>query len=178
MSLAVAIQMDHVSSINIDADSSFRIALEAQARGHELFFYTPDNLSFRSGRIVARGHPIELRRVKGDHVSYGPEAEIDVPGPDDDPGHLPEPAAYVRDEQEKRLRKAEDQLQDAQTKRDRAQARVEALSIIADEIRAQLAELDKAGKKDAKSRPDDAEAPTESRPRAAAKPQTNAAISP
>jgi hypothetical protein len=43
----------------------------------------------------------------------------------------------------KRLRKAEDQLQDAQTKRDRAQARVEALSIIADEIRAQLAELEK-----------------------------------
>jgi chromosome segregation ATPase len=44
----------------------------------------------------------------------------------------------------KRLRKAEDQLQDAQTRRDRAQARVEALSIIADEIRAQLAEAEKA----------------------------------
>lgn len=44
----------------------------------------------------------------------------------------------------KRLRKAEDQLQDAQAKRDRAQARVEALSIIADEIRAQLAEADQA----------------------------------
>jgi hypothetical protein len=46
----------------------------------------------------------------------------------------------------KRLRKAEDQLQDAQAKRDRAQARFEALSIIADEIRAQLAELEKAEK--------------------------------
>jgi hypothetical protein len=44
----------------------------------------------------------------------------------------------------KRLRKAEDQLADAQQKRDRAQARVEALNIIADEIRAQLAEADKA----------------------------------
>ena len=44
----------------------------------------------------------------------------------------------------KRLRKAEDQLADAQLKRDRAQARVEALSIIADEIRAQLAEADTA----------------------------------
>ena len=44
----------------------------------------------------------------------------------------------------KRLRKAEDQLADAVTKRDRAQARVEALSIIADEVRAQLADADKA----------------------------------
>ncbi len=44
----------------------------------------------------------------------------------------------------KRLRKAEDQLADAVLKRDRAQARVEALSIIADETRAQLAEADKA----------------------------------
>ena len=49
----------------------------------------------------------------------------------------------------KRLRKAEDQLADAQQKRDRAQARVEALSIIADEIRAQLAEADKAAEADA-----------------------------
>jgi len=44
----------------------------------------------------------------------------------------------------KRLRKADDQLADAVSKRDRAQARVEALSIIADEIRAQLADADKA----------------------------------
>src|SRR6185503_15435991 len=44
----------------------------------------------------------------------------------------------------KRLRKAEDQLADAQAKRDGAQARLEALSIIADEIRAQLAALEKA----------------------------------
>lgn len=44
----------------------------------------------------------------------------------------------------KRLRKAEDQLADASDKRERAQARVEALSIIADELRAQLAEAERA----------------------------------
>ncbi len=44
----------------------------------------------------------------------------------------------------KRLHKSEDQLLDASAKRDRAQARVEALSIIADELRAQLAEAEKA----------------------------------
>ncbi|MGB3279897.1 MAG: glutathione synthase, partial [Pseudorhodobacter sp.] len=30
------------------------------------------------GRVVARGFPIELRREKGNHVSYGPETEVDL----------------------------------------------------------------------------------------------------
>jgi glutathione synthase len=78
MGLKVAFQMDPIGAVNIDADSSFRIALEAQDRGHELFFYTPDRLSFQSGRVMARGWPIEVRRVKGDHVTYGEEREVDL----------------------------------------------------------------------------------------------------
>ena len=54
----------------------------------------------------------------------------------------------------KRLRKAEDQLADAVLKRDRAQARVEALNIIADEIRAQLSEADKSAELEAGVRRD------------------------
>ena len=50
-----------------------RIALEAQARGHELFFYTPDKLAFDEGRVIARGWPIDLRRELGNHVTYGEE---------------------------------------------------------------------------------------------------------
>ena len=38
MSLKVAFQMDPIGPINIEADSTFRIALEAQSRGHELFY--------------------------------------------------------------------------------------------------------------------------------------------
>lgn len=78
MSLKVALQMDPIGSVNIDADSTFRIAIEAQARGHSLFFYTPDKLAYREGRVVARGFPIELRREKGNHVSYGAEVEVDL----------------------------------------------------------------------------------------------------
>ena len=59
MGLKVAFQMDPIGAVNIDADSSFRIAIEAQARGHALFYYPPERLSFRSGRIVARGWPME-----------------------------------------------------------------------------------------------------------------------
>jgi glutathione synthase len=78
MPLKVALQMDPIGSVNIDADSTFRIALEAQARGHALFFYTPDRLAFREGRVVARGWPVTLQRVRGDHVAYGAEAEVDL----------------------------------------------------------------------------------------------------
>ena len=78
MGLKVALQMDPIGAVNIDADSTFRIALEAQARGHTLFFYTPDRLAFDEGRVTARGWPIDLRREKGNHVTFGPEAEVDL----------------------------------------------------------------------------------------------------
>lgn len=78
MALKVALQMDPIGGVNINADSTFRIALEAQARGHSLFFYTPDKLAFIEGRVMARGFPITLRRELGNHVSYGAEAEVDL----------------------------------------------------------------------------------------------------
>ncbi len=78
MALKVALQMDPIGAVNIDADSTYRIALEAQARGHSLFFYTPDRLAFQEGRVTARGWPVELRREKGNHVSYGAETEVDL----------------------------------------------------------------------------------------------------
>ncbi len=78
MVLNVAFQMDPIGSVNIDADSTFRIALEAQARGHRLFYYAPDRLFFREGRVMARGRPIEVRRKQGDHVTFGEEAEVDL----------------------------------------------------------------------------------------------------
>jgi glutathione synthase len=76
MTLNVAIQMDPIERINIAADSTFRIMEEAQARGHRLFYYTPDRLALDEGRVVARGWPVEVRRVQGDHFTLGPEQEI------------------------------------------------------------------------------------------------------
>ncbi len=78
MPLKIAIQMDPIGPINIDADSTFRLAEEAQARGHSLFYYTPDKLAWQEGRVTARGWPLTVRRVKGDHFSLGPEAEVDL----------------------------------------------------------------------------------------------------
>ncbi len=78
MSLSVAIQMDPIHTIDINGDSTFALALEAQARGHELFYYEPKNLSYRDGRVFARGHHISVRHEKGDHVSLKPEATVEL----------------------------------------------------------------------------------------------------
>jgi len=78
MSLKVAIQMDPIGAININADSSFRIAEEAQARGHELFYYTPDKLAYQQGRVTAKGWPLTVRREIGNHFSLGEYQEIDL----------------------------------------------------------------------------------------------------
>ncbi|SMF08747.1 glutathione synthase [Tistlia consotensis] len=78
MSLAVAIQMDPIEAIDIDADSTFALALEATRRGHGLYHYLPRELAFRDGRLYAHARPLEVRRVKGDHYSFGTPEVLDL----------------------------------------------------------------------------------------------------
>ena len=78
MALRIAFQMDPIDQVNIDADSTFRLAEEAQARGHEVWYYTPDRLAWDNGRVQARGRRITLRRVQGDHVTFGEEELLDL----------------------------------------------------------------------------------------------------
>jgi glutathione synthase len=78
MSLAVAIQMDPLETVDIDGDSSFALALEAQRRGHGLYHYLPRQLSYRQGRIVATARPFQVRREPGNHVAFGAPETIDL----------------------------------------------------------------------------------------------------
>ena len=61
MSLAVAIQMDPIERIDIDTDSTFVLALEAQRRGHGLYHYLPTDLSYDHGRVKALARPLRVR---------------------------------------------------------------------------------------------------------------------
>jgi glutathione synthase len=74
----IAIQMDPIGPIDIGADSTFRLAEEAQARGHELFYYLPDHLAYQEGRITAKGRPLKVQRVRGDHAILGEWQEVDL----------------------------------------------------------------------------------------------------
>src|ERR1700741_4119345 len=78
MSLKFAIKMDPIESVNINADSTFVLALEAQRRGHSLFHYLPRKLSFREGRVIARARALQVRREAGNHFTLGPEEDLDL----------------------------------------------------------------------------------------------------
>ncbi|MGB1176067.1 MAG: glutathione synthase [Candidatus Puniceispirillaceae bacterium] len=71
MPLSIALQMDPIGSIDISGDTSFALALEAQARGHSLWYYTPDSLSLNEGRVEAVGQKLTLRDEAGDHFTAG-----------------------------------------------------------------------------------------------------------
>ncbi|HET9509775.1 MAG TPA: glutathione synthase [Sphingomonas sp.] len=76
--LTVAVQMDPLESINIAGDSSFALMLSAQARGHRLFHYAAEDLSYSAGRVWARAHPVTVQRVDGDHFRFGDPVDLDL----------------------------------------------------------------------------------------------------
>ena len=78
MSLGVAVQMDPMESINIAGDSTFAIMLGAQARGHRLWHYGPEALSYRDARVWAAARPVTVQRVKGDHARLGEPEMLDL----------------------------------------------------------------------------------------------------
>jgi len=81
--LKVAVQMDHVQTINPRGDSTFAMMLEAQARGHELLHYTPDTLALRDNVVSALAQPIIVTDApKGEHFSLGEESRVDLSSQD------------------------------------------------------------------------------------------------
>lgn len=71
MSFMVGVQMDPISDIDITGDTSFALALEAQARGHRLFVYHVDDMSYEKGDVWARLTEVTLTDRIGSHVSFG-----------------------------------------------------------------------------------------------------------
>ena len=76
--LSVAVQMDPIEAINITGDSTFALMLEAQARGHALFYYTPHTLSMRDSIVSAVVRSVVVRDVKGDHCTLGEPERRDL----------------------------------------------------------------------------------------------------
>ncbi len=73
MTLRVACQMDPIERIDIRGDSTFAILLEAERRGHEIFYYTPPNLALEGDRLLARGHTLNVADNLGAHFKLSGE---------------------------------------------------------------------------------------------------------
>jgi len=78
MPLTIAVQMDPLESIAIAGDSTFALMLEAQARGHRLFHYPADQLTYEDGRVRALARRVEVQRIEGDHFTASPSAALDL----------------------------------------------------------------------------------------------------
>jgi len=78
MSLKIAVQMDPIENFHIGGDSTFALMLEAQNRGHELFYYVPQELSLNVSQLTATGYDVTVRDVEGDHFEKGEKRTVDL----------------------------------------------------------------------------------------------------
>jgi glutathione synthase len=78
MSLKIAVQMDPIQRINIKGDSTFALLLEAQKRGHKLFYYTPDRLALLNGRVFATLETLSVRDQAGDHFTLDAPQRVEL----------------------------------------------------------------------------------------------------
>jgi len=78
MSLKVAIQMDPVERINPAADSTFVLALEAEARGYRLYHYLPRDLNLAQGKLTANARPLKVSRAGGTPLALGTAEVLDL----------------------------------------------------------------------------------------------------
>jgi glutathione synthase len=82
MALVVAVQMDPIEKINFAGDSTFALMLEAEKRGHTLYHYTPDRLSWGARGITAQATKITVRDRPGDYYTLEKPAILELAGAD------------------------------------------------------------------------------------------------
>jgi len=78
MSLRVAVQMDPLDTVNIAGDSTFALMLGAQARGHKLYHYLAQDLTYQDGRLYAGVHDVSVQAVADNHFSLGSFSILDL----------------------------------------------------------------------------------------------------
>jgi glutathione synthase len=77
--MKIAIQMDPIEAVNVHADTSFDLALEAFNRGQEIWVYPPEALALRDGAVSARARKvIALKREQGAHAALAPAEILDL----------------------------------------------------------------------------------------------------
>ena len=77
MSLNVAFQMDHIETLSISGDTTFALCLEAQKRGHKIFHYTPDKLTYKNGKTTSLIEPLQVMDDEDNHFTLGKPFETD-----------------------------------------------------------------------------------------------------
>ena len=78
MTLRIAFQMDPIENINIDEDTTFRIAEEAQKRNYKIFYFLPEDLTFFENDLLCEGYELSIERKLGQHFSLGSKIQLNL----------------------------------------------------------------------------------------------------
>jgi len=78
--LRIAVQMDPIDTMIVTRDTSLAFMLEAQARGHEIWWMTPHNVYFDAGRLMAAAHRVRVAKVQGAHYETLASEAVDLAG--------------------------------------------------------------------------------------------------
>lgn len=73
-SLRIAVQMDPIEKMIVNHDTSLALMVEAQARGHELWWWAPDDLFYELGLVKAKARRVTVSLSEGAHYQTKEEA--------------------------------------------------------------------------------------------------------
>ena len=74
--LHLAFVMDPIEAVSIDEDTTFVLMLEAQRRGHHVYYVDPSSLGVRQGEAEAVVTPVTLQKETGNHVERGDSRRV------------------------------------------------------------------------------------------------------
>ncbi len=66
----IAIQMDNIEKIDYNYDTSFLIGFEAQLRNFKIFYYRPNELVIKNGKVLATGYYLRLNLDQNKYFDY------------------------------------------------------------------------------------------------------------
>ena len=76
--LKTGVVMDPISGIKTYKDSTFAMLLEAQRRGHELWYMEPSGLTMRDGTALGHMNPLSVRDDRKDWFTLGESRNLEL----------------------------------------------------------------------------------------------------
>jgi len=73
-SLRIAVQMDPIDTMVVARDTSLALMIEAQNRGHEMWWFTPNDVFYDVGVVKARGRRVSVSLNEAKHYETREEA--------------------------------------------------------------------------------------------------------
>jgi glutathione synthase len=65
--MRIAVQMDPIEKMVVNHDTSLMLMVEAQSRGHEIWWFTPDDVFYETGHVKARANRVSVSLDEAGH---------------------------------------------------------------------------------------------------------------